>query len=138
MLSQSASDRTAIISAAAAIGNCGRGLAGAPTVFDDAAASRRTMLAGLAATPGRNTLPAALVSDLTQAWQASIAADQAYANWANDEITQGCVRNDTSDPGYQATGTPNRQASTDKDSFVTLWNPVASAYGLTQYSADQF
>jgi hypothetical protein len=96
------------------------------------------MLASLAATPSGDTLPPALVSDLTQAWQASIAADQAYAKWANDEITQGCVRNDTSDPGYQATGAPNGQATQNKDSFVILWNPIASAYGLNQYSSDQF
>jgi hypothetical protein len=48
------------------------------------------------------------------------------------------VRNDTSDPGYQATGTPNQQASQYKDDFVAAWNPLAAAYGLTQYSADQF
>ena len=138
MLSQSASDRTGIIGAATAIGNCGPSLAAAPKVFDDAAASRRTMLAGLAAMPGRNTLPPALISDLTQAWQSSIAADQAYAQWANDEITQGCVRNDTSDPGYQATGAPNGQATQYKDDFTVLWNPIAASYGLTQYSADQF
>jgi hypothetical protein len=96
------------------------------------------MLAALAAMPGRNTLPPALVGDLTQAWQASAAADQAYAQWANDEITKGCVRHDTGDPGYQATVAPNSQASQYKDSFVVLWNPIASGYGLTRYSADQF
>ncbi|TVZ05243.1 zinc ribbon domain-containing protein [Trebonia kvetii] len=138
MLSQSASDRTAIIGAATDIGNCGPNLNADPKVFDDAAASRQTMLASLRAMPGRDTLPPALVSDLTQAWQASIAADQAYAKWANDEITGGCVRHDTSDPGYQATVAPDRQASQSKDSFVVLWNPIASGYGLTQYSADQF
>jgi len=138
MLSQSASDRSAIIGAATDIGNCGPNLNADPKVFADAAASRRTMLASLTSMPGRNTLPPALVSDLSQAWQASITADQAYAQWANDEITQGCVRNDTSDPGYQATMTPNRQATQYKDSFVVLWNPIASGYGLTQYSSDQF
>jgi hypothetical protein len=138
MLSQSASDRTAIIGAATDIGNCGPNLNAAPKVFDDAAASRQTMLANLAAMPGRDTLPPALVSDLTQAWQASVAADQAYAKWANDEITEGCVRHDTSDPGYQATVAPNEQANQYKDSFVVLWNPIASAYGLTQYSSGQF
>jgi hypothetical protein len=138
MLLRSAADRSAIIGAATAIGNCGPGLASAPKVFGDAAASRRSMLAGLAAMPGRDTLPPALVSDLTQAWQASAAADQAYAQWANDEITQGCVRDDTSDPGYRATVAPDRQASQYKDSFVALWNPLASGYGLTQYTADQF
>lgn len=138
MLSQSASDRTAIINAATDIGKCGPNLNADPKVFEDAAASRRTMLASLATMPGRGTLPPALVSDLTQAWQASITADQAYAQWANDEVTQGCVRNDTSDPGYQATGAQDQQATQYKDSFVVLWNPIASGYGLTQYSADQF
>jgi hypothetical protein len=138
MLARSAAERSAIIGAATGIGTCGPGLATAQKVFDDAAASRRSMLASLAALPGRDTLPPALVGDLTQAWQASIAADQAYAQWANDEITQGCVRDDTSDPGYRATVAPNRQASQYKDSFVAAWNPIASGYGLTQYSADQF
>ena len=138
MLSQSASDRTAIIGAATDIGDCGPGLNADPKVFDDAAASRRTMLASLSTMPGGDTLPAALVSDLTQAWQASMAADQAYAKWATDEITQGCVRNDTSDPGYQATITPDQQATQYKDAFVALWNPLASGYGLTQYSSNQF
>jgi hypothetical protein len=138
MLSRSASDRTAIIGAATDIGKCGPNLNADPKVFDDAAASRRAMLASLTTMPGRSTLPPALVSDLTQAWQASITADQAYAQWATDEISQGCVRNDTSDPGYQATVAPDRQATQYKDSFVVLWNPVASGYGLTPYSADQF
>ncbi len=88
--------------------------------------------------PGRAALPAALVSDLTQAWQASIAADQAYAKWANDEITQGCVANDTSDPGYQATVTPNANATKYKTAFVGQWNPVAAQYGLTRTSRTSF
>jgi hypothetical protein len=87
--------------------------------------------------PGRSALPPALVSDLTQAWQASIAADQAYAKWAGDEIAQGCVANDTNDPGYQATVTPNTNATKYKTAFVSQWNPVASKYSLTQYQQDQ-
>jgi hypothetical protein len=87
--------------------------------------------------PGRAALPPALISDLTQAWQASIAADQAYAKWANDEVVQGCVQNDTSDPGYQATVTPNENATTYKTAFVTQWNQVAARYGLTQYQQGQ-
>ena len=87
--------------------------------------------------PGRTALPVALLSDLTQAWQASVAADQAYAQWANDENTQGCVANDASDPGYRATVTPNANATKDKTAFVGQWNPVAARYGLTQYTEDQ-
>ena len=135
MLSQSVSDRAAIISAANDVAACGPNLSSDPKVFDDAASSRQSLLARLTAMPGRATLPPALVSDLTQAWQASIAADQAYARWANDEITQGCVPNDTSDPGYQATITPNLNATKYKTAFVAQWNPIAAQYGLTPVPA---
>jgi hypothetical protein len=137
MLAQSVSDRAAITSAAGDVGSCGPNLAAAPKVFDDAASSRQSLLAGLTAVGGRAALPPALVSDLTQAWQASIAADQAYAKWANDEITQGCVKDDTSDPGYRATITPNLNATKYKTAFVAQWNPVAAKYGLKQYQPGQ-
>ena len=87
--------------------------------------------------PGRAALPPALVSDLTKAWQASITADQAYAKWANDEFTQGCVPNDTTDPGYEATNAPNLEATRYKTAFVSEWNPIAAQYGLTQYQQGQ-
>jgi hypothetical protein len=137
MLSQSVSDRAAIISAASDVGDCGPDLSSDAKVFDNAANSRKSLLTSLTTMPGRTALPAALLSDLTQAWQASIAADQAYAQWANDENTQGCVVNDTSDPGYQATVTPNANATKYKTAFVGQWNPVAAQYGLTQYTEDQ-
>jgi hypothetical protein len=137
MLSQSVSDRAEIISAASDVGNCGPDLSSDAKVFDDAASSRKSLLTSLTTMPGRTALPATLLSDLTQAWQASIAADQAYAQWANDENTQGCVANDTSDPGYQATVTPNANATKYKTAFVGQWNPVAAQYGLTQYQQDQ-
>jgi hypothetical protein len=137
MLSQSVSDRAAIGSAANDVGGCGPNLNSDPKVFDDAVSSRKSLLASLTTMPGRASLPPALISDLTQAWQASIAADQAYAQWANDEITQGCVQNDTSDPGYQATVTPNTSATKYKAAFVAGWNPIAAQYGLTQYQQGQ-
>ncbi len=137
MLSQSVSDRAAIGSAAADVGDCGPNLNSDPKVFDDAANSRQSLLARLSTMPGRAALPPALISDLTQAWQASVAAYQAYAQWANDEITQGCRVNDTSDPGHKATVTPNANATKYKAAFVSGWNPIAAQYGLTQYQQDQ-
>jgi len=137
MLSQSVSDRAAIISAASDVGGCGPNLSSDAKVFDDAASSRKALLTSLTTMPGRTALPAALLSDLTQAWQASIAADQAYARWANDENTQGCIANDTGDPGYQATITPDTNATTYKTAFVGQWDPVAAKYGLTQYKQNQ-
>jgi hypothetical protein len=137
MLSQSGSDRSAIINAANDVAACGPNLTSDPGIFDNAASSRKALLASLATMPGGASLPPALVSDLTKAWQASIAADQAYARWANDEIAQGCVPNDTSDPGYQATETPNAEATQYKTAFTAQWNPIAAQYGLTQYQPGQ-
>ena len=137
LLSQSVSDRAAISHAAAQVVDCGPDLNAAPKVFDDAARSRTSLLAGLTALPGRAALPPALVSDLTQAWQASIAADQAYAKWASDEISRGCVANDTNDPGYQATVTPDANATKDKSAFTSQWNAVAGKYGLARYQPGQ-
>ena len=137
MLASSVADRTAIDNAYDDVDRCGPNLDGDAAVFTRAASSRRAMLAGLASLPGRSALPPALLSDLAGAWQASMSADQDFATWADDEATQGCVPDDTSDPGYQATVTPDNVANQFKAAFVAQWNPLASSYGLTTYQQTQ-
>jgi hypothetical protein len=137
MLASSVSDRTAIDDAYNDVDSCGPNLNGDAAVFTRAASSRRAMLASLDSMPGRSALPAALISDLANAWQASITADQGFAGWANDEVTQGCVRDDTLDPGYQATVTPDNEANQYKTAFVAQWNPIATSFGLTTYQQSQ-
>jgi hypothetical protein len=137
MLGSSVADRTAIDNAYNDVDSCGPNLDSDAAVFTRAANSRRALLASLASLPGRSALPPALLSDLANAWQASIAADQGFATWANDEVTQGCVPDDTNDPGYQATITPDNQATQYKTAFVAQWNPIASNYGLTTYQQNQ-
>jgi hypothetical protein len=137
MLSRSVAERSAISSAAEDVAGCGPNLAADPKVFDDAVSSRRALLAQLSALPGRAALPAALLGDLTRAWQASISADQAYARWAADENTRGCTADDTSDPGYRAAAAPDAAATRNKTAFTAAWNPVAVRYGLARYQPDQ-
>ncbi len=137
MLSQSVSDRTAIIAAVSDVNSCGPSLNQDPQVFDSAASSRRILIADLASMPGRSALPAPLLQDLTNAWQASIAADQDFARWANDEITNGCTPDDTADPGYAAAATPDNEATYYKKAFAGLWDPIATQYGLTPYQWNQ-
>lgn len=141
MLSQSGSDRTAIRQAYNDVQACGPSLASDPQVFEKAADSRRALLAQLSSMPGASALPAPMLQDLTSAWQASIATDQDYAQWANDEISQGCSADDSSDRALAAAngpGGPNDQATADKQDFVSLWNPIAAQYGLSTYTSDQF
>jgi hypothetical protein len=137
MLASSVDDRTAIDDAYNDVDSCGPNLDGDAAVFTRAANSRRSMIARLASMPGRSALPPALLSDLANAWQASLSADQGLATWASDEAAQGCVPDDTSDPGYRATVTPDNEANQDKTAFVAQWNPLATSYGLTTYQQDQ-
>ena len=137
MLASSVTERTAINDAYNDVYSCGPNLHDDAAVFTHAASSRRTLVASLAAMPGRTTLPPAMLSDLTGAWQASMSADQGFATWATDEVTQGCVRGDTSDPAYQTTIAPDNQATEDKTAFAGAWNPIAARYGLTAYQQDQ-
>jgi hypothetical protein len=137
MLASSVTDRTAINNAYNDVYSCGPNLDGDGAVFTSAVSSRRALLASLATMPGRAALPPALLSDLTSAWQASMAADQGFATWAHDEVTQGCVAGDTKDPGYQTTVAPDNEATEYKTDFTAAWNPIAAHYGLTTYQQGQ-
>ena len=137
MLASSVTDRTAINNAYDDVYGCGPNLDSDAAVFTRAVSSRRALLASLATMPGRAALPPALLSDLTSAWQASMAADQGLATWAHDEVTQGCVKGDTKDPGYQTTITPDNEATEYKTDFTAAWNPIAAQYGLTTYQQSQ-
>jgi hypothetical protein len=134
LLSQSSSDRSAIQQAYNDVSNCGPQLAQDQKTFQNAAGSRQGLLNQLNKLPGATTLPAAMLSDLAGAWQASQQADQDYAQWAGDQNTNGCTQQSYSDPAYTSAATPNHQATTDKSSFVALWNPIAQQYALTTYT----
>ncbi|HEU4675016.1 MAG TPA: hypothetical protein VFS29_03455, partial [Motilibacteraceae bacterium] len=76
-----------------------------------------------------------LVGALASAMQASIAADQAYVQWADD--AQGCTPGEA--PPAQALREGNqlsRSAQSAKSIFVTLWNPIAERYGLPTRTAN--
>jgi hypothetical protein len=129
LLSQSSSDRSAINQAWTNAGNC-TALSQDQQTFQQAAANRQSLLSQLNGISGLSSLPAAMVSDLTGAWQASEQVDQDYAQWAGDESASGCT---TNDPSYVAANGPNATATADKTAFTNLWNPLAQQYGLPAY-----
>jgi hypothetical protein len=137
LLTRSISDRSKIVSAFNDVDTCGSGLAGDAQTFQQAATSRQNLLSQLGTLPDASALPPQLIQSLTSAWQASVAADQDYAGWASDETAHGCRAHDTADAHYQATIAPNQQATTDKTTFIGLWNPIATKYGLPTYQQDQ-
>jgi hypothetical protein len=137
LLTQSISDRSAIVSAYNDVDTCGSGLVADAQTFQRAATSRQSLLSRLGALPGANALPSRMLQALTGAWQASVDADHDYAAWARDESAHGCRVHDTANAHYQATSAPNRAATTDKTSFVSLWNPIAATYGLPAYQQNE-
>jgi hypothetical protein len=87
--------------------------------------------------PGRSVLPAAMLQDLTDAWQASAQVDTDLARWAQGKIDHGCHRNSPPDARLRASYAPEARAAVGKRAFASLWNPLARQYGLTTYQRDQ-
>jgi hypothetical protein len=138
LLSQSGNDRGSVINAVDDIQNCGKTLAQDEQVLARAASNRRALLTRLGSLPGRSTLPAAMVSDLTAAWQASAQDDTDLGKWAGDELAHGCHKKTVNnDPNYQASLGPDNQATNEKQSFTALWNPIARRDGLKTYQWEQ-
>jgi len=137
LLAQSVTDRTAVINAAADVRGCGPSLRQDARTFSRAASSRQRLLSRLGRLPGRSLLPAAMLQDLTDAWQASAQVDTDLARWATDQIARGCHRNSRPDARLRASYVPEVQATAGKHGFASLWNPVARRYGLTTYQPNQ-
>jgi hypothetical protein len=137
LLAQSVTDRAAVINAVADVRGCGPSLRQDARTFARAASSRLHLLSRLGSLPGRSLLPAAMLQDLTGAWQASAQVDTDLARWADDHIARGC-QTSRSDSGLRASYAPEAQATAGKHAFASLWNPLARRYGLTTYQPNQF
>ena len=134
LLPQSGADRGAVIDADVDVQNCGKNLAQDESTFAKSAANRQSLLSRLAVLPGRSALRPAMVSALTGAWQASVKADTDLAKWAQDELAHGCRKSKVAnDPNLKASYGPDGQATADKQTFTSLWNPLARKYGLKTY-----
>ncbi|MEU3333619.1 hypothetical protein [Streptomyces sp. NPDC006668] len=135
LLSDSGNSRASVISAVADVKAC-RNLDGAASDLRDAAKQRTqlvTSLSGLSV----DKLPdhADLTAALTRAWQASAAADNHYAAWA-DQVggnKKGCKKGQARTTGQTAAGNrASGTASQQKAEAADLWNAIAKTYGLTQ------
>jgi hypothetical protein len=138
LLAQSVTDRAAVTGAAEDVRGCGPSLRQDAGTFAHEASSRQHLLSLLASLPGRSLLPAAMLQDLTSAWQASAQVDTDLARWTQDNIARGCHHNSRSDASLRASYIPEGQATAGKQAFATLWNPIARQYGLTTYQPNQF
>ncbi len=75
---------------------------------------------------------------LVQALTYSLQADQKFVAWAHNMATAGCTGHATHDADYAAAQAASSGATTSKQSFVKLWNPIATRYGLATRSESGF
>jgi hypothetical protein len=136
LLPQSGTDHADVNAAVTNVQACGKGLPKDMRVFSRAAANRNILLSKLAQLPGRSALSAAMISDLTGAWQASATVDEDLAKWAATAAGH-CDKGNPNDPNLSASYPFDDTASADKEAFVKLWNPLAHKDGLPRYTAGQ-
>ena len=137
LLAQSVTDRADVTGAAEDVRGCGPSLHQDARTFTRAASSRQHLLARLASLPGRSLLPAAMLQDLTSAWQASAQVDTDLAQWTQDNIARGCHHRGRSDAHLRASSIPESRATVSKRAFAARWNPIARQYGLRTYQRNQ-
>jgi hypothetical protein len=137
LLPQSGTDRADVIDAVGNVRSCGKNLGKDAQVFTTAASNRRALLSKLASLPKRSALPAAMLTDLSGAWQASAKVDTDLAQWASTAASHGCHKGNPKDRSLQASYGPDGQATADKQAFARLWNPLAKRYDLRTYQWEQ-
>ena len=137
LLSQSGGDRTDVGNAYTDVSTCGKDLAKDATVFNKAAANRRTLLAKLAKLPGRSALSQEMLTDLTNAWQASATVDADLAKWADSAAGHCNKKTVTKAKTYTVTLPFDNKATVNKNAFVELWNPLAKKNGLPKVQPSQ-
>ncbi|MCX4881607.1 hypothetical protein [Streptomyces sp. NBC_00847] len=139
LLADSGDSRASVIRAVADVKGC-KNQTQAASDLRDAAKQRTqlvTRLSGLSV--GRLPNHDALTASLTKAWQASAAADNHYAAWA-DQVggKKGCKKGQARATGQtQAGNRSSGVASAEKVRAAQLWNAIAKTYGLTQRQPTQ-
>jgi hypothetical protein len=137
LLPQSGTDRADVIDAVGNVRSCGKNLRKDVQIFSTAASNRRALVSKLGSLPGRSALPAAMLTDLSGAWQASAQVDTDLAQWAATAASHGCHKGNSKDHSLQASYGPDGQATAGKQAFARLWNPLAKRYGLRTYQWEQ-
>jgi len=140
-LVRSASVRSTIQSAIDAVRGCSESPSTGEATLQQAINTRQDILNALPALPVSG-LPngTRLVSTLTTTMQDSIAADTDYQSWMRDFASSGspCGSDPSQDSHYAAGVNVSGAATTAKNAFVAVWDPMAPRYGQRVYSSTEF
>ncbi len=79
---------------------------------------------------------ASLKSQLMTALQVSLQIDNDYLKWAQQQQSSGCAYG-FNNTYYSNASAEDNTATSDKQTFLDSWDPIASQYNLEQFSAGQ-
>ena len=140
-LARSASVRSTVQAAINGVQRCSESPASGEATLQRAIDTRQDILNALP-TLSVSGLPSGtqLVSTLTTTMQDSIAADKDYQSWMKDFASSGspCGSNPSQDSNYAAAVNVSGAATTAKNAFVAIWDPMAPRYGQPVYSSTGF
>jgi serine/threonine protein kinase len=140
-LARSASVRSTIQSAINGVRGCSESPSSGEATLQQAIGTRQDILNALPAL-SVSGLPRGtqLVSTLTTTMQDSIAADKDYQSWMRDFASSGspCGSDPRQNSNYAAAVNVSGAATTAKDAFVAIWDPMAPRYGQPVYSSTGF
>jgi hypothetical protein len=140
-VAQSAAVRPTVQNAINGVQACSEGPASAEATIQQAINTRQDILHGLQ-TLDVSELPngTQLVSTLTTAMQNSLDADNDYHAWMADLISSGnsCGSNPNQDTNYVNGANASAAATTSKNAFLAIWNPMAPQYGQQTYTVTGF
>lgn len=125
LLDSSASGRTVLVQATDGLARCRLSASTAVAELAGVAQNRSQLLQSVGAVPFASVPRGAeLQALLTQAWQASLEADQAFLTWARSMQAAGsCGRDDAS---YREGVAASARANRAKRAFVALWNSAVA------------
>ena len=142
LLNAATTARVTVVRATAGLANCSLDTATAVSQLSGVVALRQSLL-GRSSTAPFADLPAGpkLQALLTQAWTASLAADQSFLAWSQDELSAGsCDPNSSSsNRNFSAANVTSAQATAAKKAFSSLWNAsVSGPLGVPARSETDF
>jgi hypothetical protein len=121
----------------ASIQNCSDDPQAATTSLSNAIATRQQVVHTLQTLPVAE-LPngTAMSNALTTALNDSAAADQSFRSWlAGITAHGGCTGQAPTDANYAAGERSSTSADQAKQTFASLWNPIAATYGLPKVTS---
>jgi actin-like ATPase involved in cell morphogenesis len=134
VLAPAPSARAEVVNAVNQLGSCAISSDSAIAALNDAINIRQMMLTQLQQLD-TSLLPQGgdAVNDLQQAFNASISADRSFISWAQFVAENGCNGNAAHNSDFDTANSSSMDATTAKNAFLSLWDPVATQLGSKQY-----